>query len=92
MLTLERVVRWLRVLPILVQLGLAVFLCGAFIDVVAHLSTAGPRHGHEFTSAELRAHVVVVVGMVVILLGVVIDGARQSRPDHPVGDSTKGGA
>lgn len=92
MLTIERVARELRSLPILARLGLVLLLGGGVADVLAHLGTRGAEHGHEFTSAEVWAHVVAVVGMVVVLLGVVIDGVRQPHPDGPVGDSAKGGA
>lgn len=92
MLTIESLARELRSLPILVLLGLAVILGGGAADVLAHFWTTGAEHGHAFTSAEVLAHVVVVVGMVVVLLGVVIGGVRRSHPDRPVGDSTNGGA
>lgn len=96
MLTIEFRVRELLALPIPVQLGLAALLGGVvadvLADVLAHLSMQAAEHPHGFSLAEVWAHVVGVVGMVVILLGVVIGGARQSHPDRPVGDSTKGGA
>lgn len=90
MLTIEVLARDLRSLPILARLGLVLLLGGGFADVVAHLSTGGAEHGHEFTSAEVLAHVVVVVGMVLILLGVVVDGVRRSRDRQRADRTSKG--
>ena len=91
MLTLEALARDLRSLPILARLGIVLLLGGGVTDVLAHLWTAGAEHGHEFTSAEVWAHGVVFVGMVVVLIGVVLDGVRPSHPDRPVGESAPGG-
>lgn len=90
MLTIESALRELRALPILVQLGLVAVLGGGLADVFAHLSTQAAEHSPGFTPAESLAHVVVIVGMSVVLLGVLIDAGRP-HPDRPVGDSTKGG-
>lgn len=90
MLTLERV-RWeLSGLPLLARVGLVVLLLGGFADLVAHLdagSLAGHSHG---PSAELSAHAIAFMGMVLILLGVVVDGVRQTRLGRSAGDTSKG--
>jgi hypothetical protein len=90
MLTLERARRQLLSLPLLVHAGLVVLALGGLADVVAHLAGAGSAAElHEHTAAEAAAHLTAFVGMVVILLGVVVDGAKQSlrRP----GPTTTGG-
>ena len=92
MLTLERARAELRGLPLLVHLGLAILVLGGFADLVAHLEATGHAgHGHEHTVSELSAHLIGFVGMVVILLGVVVDGVRQAYLDRSVEDTSKGG-
>jgi hypothetical protein len=85
MLTLDRVRAEFLSLPLLTRIGLLILVLGGFADVVAHLAAAGhPEHVHEHTASELSAHLIVFVGMVAILLGIVLDGARLTRPDRPV--------
>lgn len=85
MLTLERVRGEFLRLPFLVHVGLAVLVLGGLADVAAHLGAAGHTDDlREPTASELSAHLVGFVGMVVILLGVVIDGVRRSL-GHPAG-------
>jgi hypothetical protein len=80
MLTLEAARRDLRALPILVRAGLTTLVAGGVVDLVGHLQAAdGHAHVHALTSLELAGHVGVLVGMVLILLGVVVDGVRQTR-------------
>lgn len=88
-----RVLRQLRALPVLTRAGLAVLVAGALMDLAAHLAIAAPAagHGHEFTPAEAVAHVVVFAGMALVLLGVVVDGARRTRPGRSAGETSKGG-
>lgn len=91
MLTLDRVRRELPGLPLLARVGLVVLALGGFADVVAHLDSAGhDGHPHAHTSAETSAHLVAFVGMVLILLGVVVDGVRQTRLGRSAGGTTKG--
>ena len=66
--------------PLVSILGVAVAILGVALDLVVHLSA--PADGHEhvhagFTLSEHAAHLVVMVGMVLILAGVVVDGARR---------------
>jgi hypothetical protein len=83
MLTIERLrleLRGLRTLPTLVRLGLLVLAFGGVADVVAHFglpTEAGELHEHA--ASESMAHLIGFVGMVLVLLGVVVDGARRSR-------------
>ena len=67
-------------LPLLTVAGLVVLLLGGAADVGAHLVAAGQAgHGDAPTMAEGAAHGAVFVGMVLIFLGVVADGIRQTR-------------
>lgn len=66
--------------PFVSLLGLTIAVVGVALDVAVHLSL--PADGHEhvhagFTVSEHAAHLVVMVGMVLILAGVVVDGARR---------------
>ena len=80
MFTIERSIRETRQLPVLSKAGIAVLALGALGDLIAHLEAAGhDGHLHAHTSAELSAHLIVFVGMVLIYLGVVLDGARRHR-------------
>ena len=92
MLTLDRAGRELQRLPVLVRVGLLILLLGGVADVVAHLEAAGHAgHAHEHTDAELSAHLVGFVGMVVVLLGVVVDGARRTYPGRVAEEPSTGG-
>jgi hypothetical protein len=80
MLTIERITREARAVPNLVKAGFAVMAFGGLADLMAHLEAAGhDGHLHVHASAELSAHLIVFVGMVLIYLGVVLDGARRHR-------------
>ena len=89
MLTLEglraRIVR----LPLLVRIGLVILLLGGLADVVAHVAVAGhAEHLHEHTASQLSAHLIGFVGIFVILLGGVLDGARRTYRRGGGGHST----
>ena len=87
MLTIETDGRSLRSLPALARAGLAVLAFGGLADLVAHLGLpAEAGHGHGFTAAEVEAHLIVFAGMVLILLGVVVDGVRRAHPGRLAGD------
>ena len=83
MLTLESASRELRRLPPLVQVGLVVLALAGIGDIAAHLDAAGhASHVDGHTTAEIAAHVAAFVGMVLILLGVVVDGVRHMSADR----------
>lgn len=63
-------------LPVLSRAGLLLIVAAGVLDVVVHL-TAGEHAGHHGFGAEHAAHLLGVVGMVLVLAGVVIDGARR---------------
>jgi len=80
MFTIERIRRELDGLPLLVRLGLAGLVFAGLADVVAHLEAGGHvGHLHQHASAELSAHLAGFVSMVVIQVGVVVDGVRNRR-------------
>ena len=70
--------RWVPTRPPFICLvGLAVMAWGVVVDVGVHL-TAGPVHDHGgFSPSEHGAHAIVLLGMVLTLAGVVIDGTRR---------------
>jgi hypothetical protein len=79
MLTLERARSQFLSLPLLVHAGLVILALGGLADVVAHVAVLGATTElHEHTAPEFAAHLTAFVGMVVILLGVVVDGAQRS--------------
>ena len=93
MLTLEAHRRSLRGVPPVVRFGLATMAFALLVDVIAHLE-ASPVHAgqaHQHTSTELWAHFGVFVGMVLVITGVLIDGARKQRDRRdPAERRTKG--
>ncbi|HET7676761.1 MAG TPA: hypothetical protein VFK38_02840 [Candidatus Limnocylindrales bacterium] len=64
-----------RRLPALSRLGLLLMLGAGVLDVVVHLA-AGDAAGHGSPVAH-AAHVLGIAGMVLVLSGVVVDGARH---------------
>jgi hypothetical protein len=62
-----------------VKAGLVLMAFAGFADVIAHLEASGDGHLHAHTASEAAAHLAALVSMVVILVGVVVDGARQGR-------------
>jgi hypothetical protein len=74
--------------PLISLLGLAVGAAGLGLDTFIHL-TAGPVHHHAgFSPSEHGAHLVVLIGMVLVLAGIVFDGVRHGRDAGPVTQST----
>jgi hypothetical protein len=76
-----------RRLPGLTKAGLAVIGFGLLLDVVEHgfgPVANGPAMS-GFSIGEHLAHLIVLVGMVVVLVGIVADGVRlsRSRPARP---------
>jgi hypothetical protein len=78
MFTIQRA-RELSTLPLLVKIGLIAMALAGVADVVAHLEAAGDGHLHAHTASEAAAHLAGFVSMVVIFVGVVVDGVRQGR-------------
>ena len=91
MFSIDQLRREIGSLPAVVKIGLAVMVFAGFADVIAHLEAAGHvGHLHEHTSAELTAHVVGFVGMVVVFVGVVVDGVRKQRLRRRPESTSKG--
>jgi hypothetical protein len=91
MLTLQSLARELLRVPRLTLIGVAILILGGIADVTAHVTAiehAG--HLHEHTGPEAAAHLIGFVGMVVTLLGVLLEGVRQSISGRRAG-TTKGG-
>jgi uncharacterized membrane protein len=87
MLTLETIRADIPRLPGLVKLGIVLMVLAGLADVVAHLEVhdvadAG-SHIHEHTAFEAAAHLAGFVSMVVIFVGVVLDGVRRTRARRP---------
>jgi hypothetical protein len=62
------------------RVGVVGLLLSGLVDVVAHLEAGGHvGHLHEHASTEVAAHVAAFVSMVVIYLGVVLDGVRRRK-------------
>ena len=66
--------------PILALVGVAIAVFGLGLDTFVHLTTVEAHH-HEvgFSLEEHGAHLVGLIGMVVALAGVVIDGLRHGK-------------
>lgn len=78
MFTIESL-RHLVALPLLVKIGLIAMALAGLADVVAHLEAPGDGHLHVHAASEAAAHLAGFVSMVVIFVGVVVDGVRQGR-------------
>jgi hypothetical protein len=79
MLIIERLWRDAKAVPPVVKVGVVGLVLSGVADVVLHaLTPEVPGHIDEHTPAELAAHFAGFVSMVVVLLGVVTDGARRS--------------
>lgn len=92
MLALEASLQQLVSLPVITRIGLVIMVLGGLADVAAHLEAAGHTgHQHEHTAAELSAHLIGFVGMVVVLLGIVLDGVRRQRFARPAEHRVRGG-
>ncbi len=77
---LRAVLAELGTLPAMSRIGVAVIVIAGLTDVAVHLLIAAPTgHEHGAFDAEHLAHVLGVVGMVLTLAGVVVDGVRHSH-------------
>ena len=76
MLIIERLWRDAKAVPLVVKIGVIALIASGLADIVLHAITPQIAGHDVHTPAELAAHFAGFVSMVVILLGVVIDGAR----------------
>jgi peptidoglycan/LPS O-acetylase OafA/YrhL len=79
MLAIEKVKRVLtnaRDMPVMTRGGLLLMVVAGVVDVVVHL-VSGDHAGHHGFGPEHLAHLLGVVGMVLVLAGVVTHGARR---------------
>ena len=79
MLTIEMVNRLageVAAFPALSRIGLQLMVAAGALDVIVHLA-AGEHAGHHGFGPENVAHLLGIVGMVLVLAGVVIHGARR---------------
>jgi len=72
----RRFVREAGALPALTRIGLLLMVVAGTFDVVVHLA-AGEHAGHHGFGPEHAAHLLGVVGMVLVLAGVVTFGVRR---------------
>jgi hypothetical protein len=84
MLTIERIRREALAMPALSRVGIVGLGLSGLADVIAHLEASVEHvgHLHAHTPAEAMAHLGAFVSMVLIYVGVVIDGARRTRADR----------
>ena len=75
--------------PRLAKAGVVVVAIGLHADLVDHLFVLRPTPAGGFGPGEHLVHLVVLVGMVLVLAGVVADGARTAggRPVRPEGSA-----
>jgi hypothetical protein len=79
-LSIERFRTEARDVPGLSKVGVVALGFAGLLDLIAHLEASEHvGHLHQHTSAEASAHLAAFVSMVLIYLGVVLDGARQQR-------------
>ena len=72
--------------PALAKLGAAVIAFGLLGDLVEHSLGAAARAASDgFAAGEHVAHLVVLIGMVLVLAGVIADGVRHSGRSRPEG-------
>jgi hypothetical protein len=64
--------------PLLSLVGFGIAIAGLGLDAVAHLAGSGDHHHAGFSGSEHAAHLVGLIGMLIALSGVVIDGARRA--------------
>lgn len=72
----KRVLGEARGLPSLTRAGLLLMVAAGAFDVLVHLMS-GDHGGHHGFGPEHAAHLLGVVGMVLVLAGVVTHGARR---------------
>jgi len=80
--------------PLPAKLGAATIAFGLVFDLSEHtFARQAAEASAEFSSGEHAAHLVVLIGMVIILLGVIADGVhasgRQARPEGSPRDAIR---
>ena len=89
MLTIERLCSEARAFPALSRLGIVALGFSGLLDLIAHLEASEHiGHLHQHTSAEASAHLAAFVSMVLIYLGVVLEGARRARTRRHTAERT----
>jgi len=78
MFIIERLWRDAKAVPLLIQVGVVALVLSGAADIVLHAITPEVAGHDVHTPPELAAHFAGMVSMVVILLGVVLDGARRT--------------
>ena len=78
MFIIERLWRDAKAVPLVVQVGVVALVLSGAADIVLHAITPEVAGHDVHTPAEVAAHFAGMVSMVVILLGVVLDGARRT--------------
>jgi len=78
MFIIERLWRDAKAVPLVVQVGVVALVLSGAADIVLHAITPEVAGHDVHTPPELAAHFAGMVSMVVILLGVVLDGARRT--------------
>ena len=64
-------------MPPVSKLGLALMVFAGVLDVVVHVAGDGHTGHHHELGPEHLAHFLSIAGMVLVLAGVVTDGARR---------------
>jgi hypothetical protein len=87
MLTLERIATAGGALPALVKVGLVFLFLSGFADLISHVDAGFAiepiGQGHGASPAEATSHLAIFVSMVLIFVGVLVDGVRRSRVRRP---------
>jgi hypothetical protein len=72
-----------RAVPRLAKIGAATIVFGLVFDLSEHSFAPPIRAAAGFSPGEHAAHLVVLVGMVIVLVGVIADGIRSAgRPSR----------
>ncbi|HET7026394.1 MAG TPA: hypothetical protein VFI28_01745 [Candidatus Limnocylindrales bacterium] len=70
--------------PIVSQAGLVVIVLGFGADLVARVGPGADRVAGATTDSVLSAHVAVLLGTLLVLIGVVVEGIRSAHADAVV--------
>lgn len=86
------VIEQIRELPLLARIGLVAMVVGAVLDVALSVM-AGPHVMHSGMQMGVNhtGHLIALAGMVLVLAGVVIHGARRQRNRRSSAANDSGG-